>query len=75
MNLVLQIRRYEKQHNFVMRYDYLEGRTPAGIYFGDESFIPKDAEVVTPYEKDGEIRMKFTSRNANPARLSLPLLV
>jgi len=74
MRLLEQIRDYEKQHNFEMRYDYLEGNTPADIYFGDGSFIPKNVEVVTPYEKEGEIRMKFTDRDGNPARLSLPLL-
>lgn len=74
MTLSRQLQEYEEQHNFEMRYDYLEGHTPADIYVGYETFIPKGVEVVTPYEKDGELRMKFTSRNGNPATICLSLL-
>ena len=37
-------------------------------------FVPKDVEVVTPYEKDGELRMKFTNRDGKPARIAMALL-
>ena len=32
------------------------------------------AEIVTPYEKDGELRMKFTGRHGDPARISMPII-
>lgn len=74
MQLLEEIRAFEQQYNYEMKFDYLEGRTPAEVYFGDENFIPKNCEVVSPYEKDGDLRMKFTDRDGNPARMSLPLL-
>ena len=48
-------------------------KTPAQIFYSEPDFIPKDIEVITPYAKDGELRMKFTNRAGNPARLTLPL--
>jgi hypothetical protein len=74
MRLVDEIRSFEEQHNYKMPSDYLEGQTPANIYFDGGKFIPKNAEVVTPYQKDGELRMKFTDRDGNPARLALPII-
>lgn len=74
MRLVDEIRSFEEQHNYKMPSDYLEGQTPANIYFDGGTFIPKNTEVVTPYQKDGELRMKFTDRNGNPARLALPII-
>ena len=31
-------------------------------------------KIVTPYEKDGELRMKYTNRDGNPARVAMPIL-
>lgn len=73
-NLVEQINSFEDEYNYKIKKDYLEDRTPADIYFNDKDFIPKDVEVVTPYEKDGELRMKFTSRENKQAKISLPLI-
>lgn len=72
--LVHEITTFEDQHNYSMPSDYLEGKTPANVYFGDPNFTPKNAEIVTPYQKDNELRMKFTDRDNNPARLTLPLI-
>jgi transposase-like protein len=33
------------------------------------AIIPKDCEVVRPYQKDNQLRMKFTDRHGNPARM------
>ncbi len=73
-NLVEQINSFEDEYNYHIKKDYLEDRTPADIYFNHKDFVPKNVEVVTPYEKDGELRMKFTSRDNLPARISLPLI-
>jgi hypothetical protein len=74
MRLVDEIRSFEEQYNYKMPHDYLEGQTPANVYFDGGTFVPKNAEVVTPYQKDGELRMKFTDRDNNPARLALPII-
>lgn len=73
--LVEQIRAFEKQYDYSMTFDYLEGRTPASVYFTDSGFTPKNTEIVTPYKKDGELRMKFTGRDASPVRLSMALIL
>lgn len=72
MRLVNEIRNFEEQYDYQMPLDYLEGQTPANVYLGGGNFIPKNTEIVTPYEKDGELRMKFKNRNNKPARLALP---
>lgn len=49
-------------------------KTPAQIFYSDEDFVRKDVEVVKPYEKDGELRMKFKNRDGKPARISIPVV-
>ena len=73
-NLVEQINSFEDDYNYIIKKDYLEDRTPADVYFNDKDFVPTNVEVVTPYEKDGELRMKFTNRDNNPGRLSVPII-
>jgi transposase InsO family protein len=71
--LVAQIQEFVEQYNYQMPMDSLGGKTPADIFLSeDEDFTPAGAEVVTPYEKDGELKMKFTDRDGNPARISVP---
>lgn len=73
--LVAQIQEFVDQYNYKMPMDTLDGKTPADIFLSaDESFTPARAEVVEPYEKDGELRMKFTGRDGNPARVSMPVI-
>ena len=72
--LAQEIAAFEEQYNYSMTLDYLEGRTPANVYFNDQSFTPKNTEIVTPYEKNGEWRIKFIGRDGNPARLALPII-
>ncbi len=74
-SLVVQIQEFIDQYNYKMPMDSLDGKTPSEIFLNtDETFTPKGAEIVTPYEKDGEVRMKFTSRDGDPARMALPLI-
>ena len=57
-----------------MPHEYLEGKTPSEVFLTQEDFIPKNAEVIEPYQKDGQIRIKFTDRNGNMARLSFEII-
>lgn len=70
--LVREIDQARDDLNCHYRLDCLGGKTPNEIFFGDDDFIPTDVEVVKPYIKDGELRMKFTDRNGNKARMSTP---
>ena len=47
------------------------------IYFNDKEFVPnnEDIEVVTPYEKDGEMRAKFTTRHGDKGRLVIDTVI
>ena len=73
--LVLEILEFKEQYNHQMPMDSLDGKRPADIFFeADEAFVPDGAEVVTPYEKEGELRMKFTNRDGGLARISLPVI-
>ena len=70
--LVAQIQEFMDQYNYKMPMDSLDGKTPSEIFLsGDESFMTSGAEIVTPYEKDGELRMKFTNRDGEPARVAM----
>jgi len=73
--LIEQIRTFESEYNYSMTFDYLEGRTPAAVYFNDQDFAPQNTEIVAPYEKDGELRMKFRARDDAPVRLSMALIM
>lgn len=72
--LVQEIGSFREQYNQDMPHEYLEGKTPAEVLLTGEDFVPKNAEVVEPYRKDGEIRMKFTNRDGNMARLSIDII-
>jgi transposase InsO family protein len=73
--LVVQIQEFVDQYNYKMPMDSLGGKTPADIFLNtDETFTPDGAEIVTPYEKDGELRMKFTNREGHPARVAMPII-
>jgi len=74
IRLVKEIESFTEQYNFSMNFDYLEGKSPSEIFFNQKDFIPKNTEVIKPYEKNSELRMKFTNRKGKPARLSMPLI-
>lgn len=69
--LVEDINAWENHHNYDFHYDYLDGRTPFDIFTNHRDFEPKNTELVKPYEKDGEHRVKFTNREGNPARMTI----
>jgi hypothetical protein len=74
MRLVDEIRTFQDQYNYKMPMDSLGGETPSEVFFGNDTFTPNGAEVVTPYEKDGELRMKFSNRDGAPARIGVPVI-
>jgi putative transposase len=72
--LVTEVKSFHDQYNYSMPLDYLNGKTPSEVFFNDKEFMPAGAETVGPYEKDGELRMKFKDRDNNPARVSMPVI-
>lgn len=72
--LVTDVAKFRDDHNHHWTLDVLAGKTPAQVLYDDPDFLPKDVEVVRPYVKDGELRMKFTGRDGQPARLALDLI-
>lgn len=70
--LVDELQAFQDEYNYQMPMDSLGGKTPAEIFLGEKTFTPKGAERVTPYKKDGELRMKFTGRDGQPARMGVP---
>jgi hypothetical protein len=70
--IVEQIKEFINHHNNDWTLDILGGKTPAVIFYTDDDFIPADVEVVAPYVKDGDFRVKFRNRNGQPGRLSVP---
>ena len=72
MKLAEQIKNFTEDHNHNWTYEILANRTPAEIYYSDEGYIPDNVEVIMPYIKDDELRMKFTNRNGKKARISIP---
>jgi len=73
--LVAEIDIVRNDHNYTHRLEVLGMQTPATIFYGDGEFIPKDCEVVTPYLKDRELRMKFTGRDGELKRIAIPKIV
>lgn len=72
--LVADTESFRNDHNHHWPLEILGMKTPAQIFYSDEDFVRKDVEVVKPYEKDGELRMKFKNRDGKPARISIPVV-
>ena len=72
--LVADVARHRDDHNHRWPLEILDMKTPAQVFYSEPDFVPKDVEVVTPYEKHGELRMKFTNRAGKPARIAMTLL-
>jgi transposase InsO family protein/predicted DNA-binding protein YlxM (UPF0122 family) len=68
------IRNFRDDYNHLIPLEVLNMKTPAEIFYCQEGFVPKDVEVITPYIKDDELRMKFTNRNGQPARMAMKLI-
>ena len=67
------IRSFRDDYNHLIPLEVLGMKTPAEIFYCQEGFVPKDVEVIAPYIKDDELRMKFTNRNGQPARMAIKL--
>lgn len=72
--LVADVARHRDDHNHRWPLEVLDMKTPAQVFYSEPDFVPRDVEVVTPYAKDGELRMKFTNRAGKPARIAMALL-
>lgn len=72
--LLHQIEAAQHDCNYLLPLDYLDKRTPASVFYTDPDFIPKDREVVHPYIKDNELRMRYTGRNGRPAKTRIPII-
>ena len=61
-------------HNY-SSHKSLGGLSPNQVYAcGSHDNHPETTEIVTPYQKDGELRIEFTRRNGTQGRLSFHLL-
>jgi putative transposase len=74
--LVQEINLFLEEYNYKLPHEYLDGKTPSEVYFNDKDFVPKNTntEIIKTYEKDRELRFKFTNRKGNQARISIPLI-
>jgi hypothetical protein len=75
--LTEEITACEEEYNYNIPHESLDGKTPSEIFFNDKTFISKnpDLEIIQPYIKENDLRMKFVNRNGNPARISLPVIL
>jgi IS30 family transposase len=71
--LVDEINRMTDDYNYEIPLEYLGWKTPAEIFLTDTQFFPDNAERVTPYQKEGQLRMEYTSRTHTPARTTIDL--
>lgn len=74
--LVNEISSFTEQYNHDFHFDYLDGKTSFEVYSNEKDFVPKmpNVEIIKPYEKDNELRMKFSDRDGNPARITMPII-
>jgi len=73
--LLKEVELFQEQYNQDMPLEYLKGKTPAEVFLTEKSFVPDDTELVKPYEKEGELRLKFINRVGQPARMAMPLIL
>lgn len=71
--VVLEIEQFREDYNHTWPLESHDKKTPAELYYCANDYVPKGREIVTPYVKDNEIRLKFTNRFGGPARMAIPL--
>jgi len=71
--MVIETEKFREEYNHTLPLESLNMKTPAELYYCGTDAILEGKEIITPYVKDGEIRMKFTNRDGNPARVAIPL--
>ena len=69
--LVLELDQFREDYNYSLPLESRGMQTPATMYFCDRDYVSDGKEIVTPYVKDGEIRLKYTNRSGSPARMSI----
>jgi predicted DNA-binding protein YlxM (UPF0122 family)/transposase InsO family protein len=72
--LLNEINEFTNQYNHDIPQEYLDNRTPFEVFTSETDFVPENVEIVTPYEKDGELRMKFQNRGNKQARIAVELI-
>jgi predicted DNA-binding protein YlxM (UPF0122 family) len=70
--IVVEIEDFTKHYNYDFNQEYLNNKTPFEILNSEKNFIPKNVEIVKPYFKDNELRMKFTGRDGSQSRMTIP---
>lgn len=73
--IVLEAEKFREEYNHTLPLESHDMKTPAELYYCQTDIIPEGKEVVTPYVKDNELRLKFNNRNGSPARIAIPLNV
>ena len=71
--VVLEAEKCREEYNHAIPLETHGMKTPAELFYCQTDAIPRANEIVTPYVKDNELRMKFTDRRGNPARIAIPL--
>lgn len=73
--VVLETEKFRAEYNHTLPLESHDMKTPAELYYCQTDTILEGREIVTPYVKDKELRMKFTNREGNPAKIEIPLNV
>lgn len=71
--VVMDAEQFREDYNHTWPLESHGKKTPAELYYCGKDYVPDGREIVTPYVKDNEIRIKFTNRNGKPARMTIPL--
>ena len=71
--LVADVDNFREDYNHLIPLEPLGMRTPGEVYYTGCEYDANGREVIMPYVKDGEIRMKYTNRHGQPARLAIDL--
>jgi predicted DNA-binding protein YlxM (UPF0122 family) len=71
--VVLETEKFREEYNHTLPLESHDMKTPAELYYCQTDSILTGREIVTPYVKDKELRMKFTNREGNPAKIAIPI--
>ena len=60
---MLELDQFREECNYTLPLESRGMQTPAAMYFFDRDYVSDGKEIVTPYVKDEEIRLKGPSNN------------
>lgn len=66
---VLEVEQARDSYNHALPLESHDNLTPAELFYCGEDYRRSGVEIVTPYIKDGEVRVKYTNREGLPGRL------